>query len=116
MGGIAANHGSPALIIHGMPDHVHLLISMAKTISAADLMEVVKKESSQWIKTTGREFARFRWQEGYAGFSIGESAVGQVTRYISNQKKHHRRTTFKEELVMFLKKYNVPYDERYLWV
>ena len=75
----------------------------------------MKKDSSKWIKKEGAEFARFQWQEGYAAFSIGESAVEQVTRYIKDQKIHHRRTTFQEELVIFLKKYKVKYDERYLW-
>jgi REP element-mobilizing transposase RayT len=115
MRGISQNHDSPVLAMNGMPDHIHMLISISKNIAAADLMEDVKKDSSKWIKREGREFAGFRWQEGYAGFSIGESAVEQVRRYIANQKKHHRRTTFQEELILFLNKYNVAYDERFLW-
>jgi putative transposase len=115
MRGISKNHGSPTLAMNGMPDHVHMLISMSKTIAAADLMEVVKKESSKWIKKEGQEFSEFHWQDGYAGFSIGESGLEQVRHYIDNQKSHHERMTFKEELLMFLKKYNVEYDERYIW-
>jgi len=115
MAGIAKNHDSPVLAINGIADHVHLLVSMSKRISASELMEVVKKESSLWIKQQGKEFAAFYWQEGYAGFSIGESAVKQVSSYIAGQKRHHRRTTFQEELLMFLAKYHVEYDERYIW-
>ena len=115
MRGISKNHASPTLITNGTTDHMHMLISMSKNIAVADLMEVVKKESSKWIKKQDARFAGFHWQEGYAGFSIGQSAVEQVTRYIENQKKHHERLTFKEELVMFLKKYKVEYDEKYIW-
>jgi len=115
MRGISKNHNSPVIAMNGIADHVHLLISMSKNIAVADLMEVVKKESSKWMKKQGRTFSNFQWQEGYAGFSIGESAIDQVRGYIDNQKKHHRRTTCKEELLMFLKKYKVDYDERYIW-
>jgi putative transposase len=115
MRGISKNCDSPVFIMNGMPDHVHMLISVGKRISCADLMEAVKKDSSRWIKEQGPEFQRFHWQEGYAGFSLGESGIDQVCRYIQNQKKHHSRTTFQEELLMFLKKYKIDYDERYLW-
>jgi REP element-mobilizing transposase RayT len=115
MRGISKNHGSIVLAMNRMPDHVHMLISMAKTITPSDLMGVVKKESSLWIKSCGPEFGKFHWQDGYAGFSIGQSAVGQVTDYIARQKIHHRRTTFRQELIMFLEKYGVEYGERYIW-
>jgi REP element-mobilizing transposase RayT len=115
MRGIAENHQCRVLAMNGTEDHAHMLISMGKTIAIADLMENVKKDSSRWIKEQGREFAGFSWQEGYAGFSVGESGLENVRRYIARQKEHHRRTTFQEELVMLLKKYNVAYDERYIW-
>jgi REP element-mobilizing transposase RayT len=115
MRGISKNYDSPVLAMNGISDHVHMLISMSKRISVSELMEVVKKESSKWIKNEGPEFEGFYWQEGYAAFSIGESGVEQVRRYIENQKVHHRVTTFQEELVMFLEKYGVEYDEKYIW-
>lgn len=115
MSGIAKNHKSFVIAINGTEDHVHMLISLAKTMTVAELMENIKGDSSRWIKDQGAEFADFHWQEGYAAFSVGESAVEQVTQYIQNQKLHHRRTSYQEELVMFLKKYHMEYDERYIW-
>ena len=78
-------------------------------------MEELKKRSSSWIKDQGKEFSRFLWQDGYGGFSIGASQVTHVKSYLAKQKIHHRKVTFQEELVEFLKKYEIPYDEKYLW-
>ncbi len=115
MRGIAKNHESPVISMNGTSDHVHMLISMSKKIAVATLMEEVKRDSSSWIKKQGEEFSGFYWQEGYGAFSIGESGVEGVSEYIENQKKHHARTTFKEEFLMLLKKYKIDYDERYIW-
>jgi REP element-mobilizing transposase RayT len=115
MRGIAKNHESPVIAMNGTTDHVHMLISISKKIAVAQLMEEVKRDSSSWIKKQDRKFDAFYWQEGYGAFSIGESAVERVTQYIDNQKRHHARTTFKEEFVMLLKKYKIDYDERYIW-
>ena len=115
MGGIARNLESPALAINGTANHVHLLVSLSKNLALSKFLEHLKKDSSIWIKTKGREFANFHWQDGYGGFSIGESQVPAVKRYIARQKEHHRTVTFEEEFLAFLKKYNVPYDERYIW-
>ncbi len=103
------------LAINSVPDHIHILASMSKHVTVIDFMENVKKSSSFWIKAQGRSFADFHWQEGYAAFSIGESGVPALQRYIANQKEHHRKITFKEELIAFLKKYGIEYDERYIW-
>ena len=78
-------------------------------------MKDVKKDSSSWIKTKGREFRTFHWQDGYGAFSIGQSQVAKLQRYIANQKEHHRKRSFEEEFVEFLKKYEMEFDERYLW-
>lgn len=115
MGGICRNAGSPLLCAGGTANHVHLLISLAKTLSLADLMMDMKKDSSKWIKTKAAYFAEFQWQEGYGGFTIGESQVDDLKGYIARQKEHHRALTFEQEYVAFLQKYNVSYDERYLW-
>ena len=80
-----------------------------------DLLEEVKRSSSKWIKTKGEEYNAFAWQNGYGVFSIGESGVASVTRYIANQKEHHRERSFQEEYRAILKRYGVEYDERYLW-
>ena len=106
---------SPALIINGTSDHVHTLFSLARVVTIADVVEEVKTESSKWIKTKGKEFRNFHWQSGYGAFSIGQSQVPTVKRYIRRQKEHHRRVTFQDEYRKFLKLYEVKYDERYVW-
>ena len=86
MSGILRNNGSPCLAINGTANHVHMLVSLSKTIALADLMEDLKKDSSKWIKTQGARYRNFHWQDGYAGFSIGRSGVAQVKKYIAGQK------------------------------
>jgi putative transposase len=115
MTGIIKNTGSKLVRIGGMEDHVHLLVLLSKTQTLADLLQVTKKESSKWLKQFGEQFAEFHWQDGYAGFSVSESAVETCIRYIDNQKMHHARLSFQDELRMLLKKHNVEYDERYIW-
>jgi REP element-mobilizing transposase RayT len=105
---------SPSLTIDGTSDHVHLLFSLARVVKVADLVEEVKTESSKWIKTKGREFSNFHWQKGYGAFSIGQSNVVALKRYIAGQKQHHRRVTFQDEYRKFLKSYGIEYDERYV--
>ncbi|MEK6282726.1 MAG: IS200/IS605 family transposase [Acidobacteriota bacterium] len=106
---------SPTLAIDGTYDHVHILFSLGRVIAIADLLEEVKSKSSKWIKTKGPEFKNFYWQKGYGAFSIGQSQVEDVKRYIHGQKEHHRRVTFQEEYRKFLEVYGIDYDERYVW-
>jgi putative transposase len=106
---------SPSLAINGTSDHVHILFSLGRTINIADLVEEVKTESSKWIKTKGAEFRTFHWQRGYGAFSVGQTQVTTVKRYIARQKIHHQRVTFQEEYRKFLKSYGIAYDERYVW-
>jgi len=106
---------SPSLCIDGMADHVHILLSLARVITIADLVEEVKTNTSKWIKTKGREFRNFHWQKGYGAFSIGQSNVSTLRRYIRDQKQHHRRITFQDEYRKFLTSYGIDYDERYVW-
>ena len=106
---------SPALIINGASDHLHTLFSLSRVVTIADLVEEVKTESSKWIKTKGQEFRNFHWQNGYGAFSISQSEVATVKRYIRRQKEHHRRVTFQDEYRRFLAAYEVEYDERYVW-
>jgi REP element-mobilizing transposase RayT len=105
----------PSLEINGTSDHVHALFRLARTIALCDVAEEVKKRSSKWLKTKGRQFASFQWQAGYGAFSIGESGVTALRRYIQRQKEHHRRKSFQDEYRSLLAKYGVKYDERYVW-
>lgn len=106
---------SPSLAIDGTRDHIHVLFALGRTMAVADIVEEVKTSSSKWLKTKDRELRNFHWQKGYGAFSIGQSQVEVVKRYIRNQKEHHRRVTFQDEYREFLKRYGVDYDERYVW-
>ena len=115
LGGICRNRQSPALVIGGSENHVHLLISLSKNIALSDLTMTLKKDSSKWIKTNGTAFRHFHWQDGYGAFSIGESQVGAVTDYIRGQKEMHKSMSFEDELVALAERYGVAFDSRYLW-
>jgi REP element-mobilizing transposase RayT len=80
-----------------------------------DLLEEIKKQSSKWIKNQGNQYSNFYWQDGYGIFSVNPTQVNVVVEYIKNQEEHHRTVSFQDELRAFLKKYNVEYDERYIW-
>ena len=103
----------PALIVGGVADHVHILCQLAKTQSISSVMEHLKASSSKWLKTQGIQ--TFSWQRGYGGFSVSQSSVGSVIAYIEKQEEHHRTMTFEEEFRLFLKRYRVAFDERYVW-
>jgi putative transposase len=115
IGGILKAYESRLLDAGGRSDHVHLLVSQSKNIALSKLMKELKQSSSVWIKTADRRFRDFQWQEGYAAFSISLREVPGLKRYIANQKEHHRKQTFKQELLKFLDEYGIDYDERYLW-
>lgn len=106
---------SQAHKVGGTEDHVHIVCSLARTITVADLLEDVKKSSSKWIKTKGPEFSKFAWQNGYGAFSIGQSQLPIVKNYIAKQKEHHKEKTFQDEFREFLWKYQIQFDERYVW-
>lgn len=106
---------SPSLAINGTADHLHVLLTLARTIAIADLVEELKTDTSKWMKTKGRQFRNFHWQRGYGAFSVGQSQVPAVKRYIANQKEHHTGITFQEEYRKFLTSYGIQFDERYVW-
>ena len=112
---VASTCGCPALKIGGTDDHVHVLFVLSRTITVAKLVEEVKTESSKWIKTKGPEHAGFAWQNGYGAFSIAQSQVETVRRYIATQKEHHKERSFQDEFRALLRRYQVEYDERYVW-
>ena len=87
----------------------------SKNIALTKVVEQVKKSSSKWLKKQSSNFELFHWQDGYAAFSVSASKIDIVKSYILNQEEHHKHNTFKDELVKFLKKYDVNYDEKYLW-
>jgi REP element-mobilizing transposase RayT len=101
--------------IGGIEDHIHLLVALPRTISVSKLVEDLKKQSSRWIKNKGTKYHSFAWQNGYGAFSISASHQSALENYISNQKEHHKKNSFKDEFRIILQKYNVSYDEKYLW-
>jgi len=115
MAGTAKNLDSRCLDAGGTSNHVHLLISPSKNIALSRLMEEIKKSSSKWIKTKGAALRSFGWQDGYGAFTIGQSQVEALKRYIAGQKERHKKQSFEEELVTLLQKYQVEYEERYIW-
>ena len=115
IGGICKTLDCNPIRIGGHNDHIHICCQLSKKITQTKLLEEVKKESSKWIKTKGMRYQKFFWQDGYGVFSVNPTELGKVVEYIENQFEHHRTRTFQEELLAFLKKYKVKYDERYLW-
>lgn len=115
MATVLANLNSPAVLINSMPDHVHVLFNMGRTVSLAQVVEDVKKSSSRWMKTQGSGFTKFSWQAGYGAFSVSESNTPKVANYIRNQEEHHRVKSFQDEYREFLVKHQVAFDERYVW-
>ena len=115
MGSIIKDNDSIPILINGTKDHVHILCVMSKNIALAKLTEEIKRHSSRWIKTKNTYYSSFAWQGGYAGFSVSPSIHNKTKRYILNQEEHHRKFTFKEELILFLKEYGIEYNEQYLW-
>ena len=113
--GIVQKNGHKMIAINGMPDHMHLFIGMKPNQSLSDLMQDVKGDSSKWIHEKGFVKGRFEWQAGFGGFSYSISQIDTVVKYIGNQPKHHKTKTFVEEYLEFLEKFQVPFDERYIF-
>jgi len=113
LGGIVRELGGTAIIVNGTDDHVHLLAETPAKMSLSEMMRIIKANSSKWI--SGKHCSGFAWQTGYAAFSVSRSQVPAVVRYIRTQEEHHRKVSFQEELLAFLKKHGIEYDERYIW-
>jgi len=113
--GILNNLGCPSIQTGGVADHVHLLFRLSRTRTIAEVVEIVKSNSSKWIKTKGSRYSTFHWQLGYGSFSIGKSEMKSLIEYIKNQPEHHKKLTLQEEYRRFLERYGIPYDERYVW-
>jgi putative transposase len=113
LGGILDTLGCSPLKVGGTADHVHALFSLSRTRTIAEVVEEAKKASSKWMKHAGTR--DFWWQAGYGAFSVAQSQIAAVSRYIDHQEEHHRVQSFQEELRHLLKRYQVAYDERYVW-
>jgi putative transposase len=115
MGGIIRGLGGKALKINGPSDHVHILASLPAKIAPAELIGKLKSNSTGWVHKQLDDHRDFCWQTGYAAFSVSHSQCEIMDAYIANQEEHHRKISFKEELVTFLKRHKIEYDEKYLW-
>jgi putative transposase len=115
LGGICKNLDCQPIKTGGYTDHIHILCMLSKKIALIKLIEEVKSNSSKWIKAKDESLKGFYWQDGYGAFSVNPSEVDVVSNYISNQSEHHKKITFQDEYRVFFKKYNVEYDERYVW-
>ncbi|HZH86355.1 MAG TPA: transposase [Brumimicrobium sp.] len=115
IGGICNELNCQPLIVGGYTDHIHVLCMLSKNITLKTLVQKIKANSSKWVKSKDEDLKLFSWQKGYGSFSINPSQTKIVVEYIKNQHEHHKKKTFKEEYLAFLKKYNVEYDEKYLW-
>ncbi|MBO6496370.1 MAG: IS200/IS605 family transposase [Roseivirga sp.] len=113
--GIIQNHGHRVLQVNGMPDHVHILFGMKPDQALSDLIKQVKQDSSKWINQQGYVKGRFSWQAGYGAFSYSKSQIPRVVRYIQNQKEHHKKKTFREEYLEFLKAFEIDFNEGYIF-
>ena len=115
MNTIITNNGHKLYSINGMPDHIHILVSMTPKQAPSELMYEVKRSSSMWINKQGFVKGKFSWQEGFGCFSYGKSQIKDVSNYIENQEEHHRKRTFAEEYKAFLDVFEIDYDERFIY-
>ena len=103
------------LVINGMPDHLHIFIGMMPNQSVSDLLKDIKRSSSIWINENKFVKGKFEWQEGYGAFSYAKSQIKNVIAYIENQEEHHKSESFKKEYIQFLQKFEIAYDEKYIF-
>jgi putative transposase len=115
LGGILKQLDCPPIIVGGVEDHVHLLAILSRTCQPADMVKEVKRASSLWVKERDKTLQDFCWQNGYGIFSIGYSQIRDVRDYIAGQETHHRQVSFQEEFRALLRRYEVAFDERYVW-
>ena len=115
LGGLSRELKGKALAINGMEDHVHLLVSLPPTISVSDALRFIKANSSKWVHEKWPGRSSFAWQLGYGAFGVSKSNVPEVEDYIRHQEEHHRKMTYQEEFLAFLRAHEIEYDERYVW-
>lgn len=115
MSGIITNKGQKPIIVNGVDDHVHTFIGLKPSMTLSDLIRDMKNNSTNFINDHAWINGKFSWQEGYGAFSYGHSQIENVYNYISNQEQHHRKQTFQEEYMDFLKKFEVEHNFKYLF-
>lgn len=115
LGGIIRNYGCWPIEIGGVEDHVHILLGLARTLSVAEVVSVLKANSSKWIKSKDQDLQEFQWQAGYAVFSVKPSDLDPLRKYIQNQEEHHRGKSFQDEYREFLFEHGISFQEKYLW-
>ena len=113
--GIVQNNKHNLITINSMPDQIHIFIGMKSIQSVSNLVQDIKDSSSKWINKKKFVLGKFNWQSGYGAFSYSHSQIDNVVKYIQNQPQHHKKKTFRQEYIEFLVKFNVPYDERYIF-
>jgi REP element-mobilizing transposase RayT len=113
--GIVKNHGQKLIAINGVANHIHILLGIEPNMKISDIVRDIKANSSRFINEKRFVRGKFSWQEGFGAFSYSRSQIDSVVKYIQNQEKHHARQTFKSEYLNFLKKFEVDYDEKYLF-
>lgn len=113
--GIITNNNHKLLAINGVSDHIHVLIGIRPAQSISDLMKNIKQDSSKWINAKKFLKIHFEWQEGYGAFSYSKSQLNAVANYIQNQELHHKKKTFREEYIDFLEKFEIDYDEKFIF-
>lgn len=116
IGGIVKNEGGISLQIGGIPDHLHLVVKLKPTHELSKVMQKIKGNSSKWVNMQRKLKNRFAWQDGYGAFTVSESQVPVVVRYVTEQETHHRKYSFKDELTQILELHHIDYEERYLWM
>jgi REP-associated tyrosine transposase len=112
---ICRDLGAEFVRVDGVSDHVHIVTTLPRTVSQAELIEQIKKTSSKWIKAVDARYCGFFWQRGYSAFSVSPSRLDEVLKYVETQEEHHRTESFQEEYRVFLRKHGVGFDERYVW-
>lgn len=115
LGGTSNGLNCPVICVGGVADHVHILCELGRSIAVSDLIRELKRESSAWLKTKSPGLKEFYWQNGYGAFSISPSHVEDLRTYIQTQEEHHRKESFQDEFRRLLTKYNLVWDERYVW-
>ena len=113
--GLVSNRKAKMLAVHCMPDHIHLFVGFKPVISIADFIKEIKVESNEFINSKKWIKGKFSWQEGYGVFSYSHSHISSVIEYVHNQESHHQKKSFREEYHEFLKKFEIPYEEKYLF-
>lgn len=115
IGQLVNDTGCTNIWADGVDDHVHILCLLGKEVTIAHLVEEVKRNSSRWIKSIDPVYRNFAWQGGYAAFSVSQSVVDKTLAYVKSQQEHHKKQSFKDEYIAFLKLYNIEYDEHYVF-